>query len=76
MTGTQVGKELTKSALDSDGDVWNGVLHCLAALSNQVRLQHHGGSETSSTSHSLAWAAAVEVDFVIAILGNNFGGGC
>lgn len=66
----------TQSALDSDLDVGYGVLHCLAALCNKLGLQHHGSSKAACSGHSLTGTSTVEVDLVIAILGNYLGSCC
>ena len=67
---------LTKSAFDSNGDVVHSILHGLTALGHQLGLQHHGGSEATGPSHSLTGTPTVEVDLVIAILGNYLGSCC
>ena len=74
--GLFVLARLTKSTFDSDGDVGHSVLHGLTALGHQLGLQHHGGSKATSPSHSLTGTPTVEVDLVIAILGNYLGSCC
>lgn len=70
------GATLTKSALDSDWDVRHRLLHCLAALRHKLGLQHHGSSKAACSSHSLTGASTVEVDLIVAILGNYLGSCC
>ena len=67
---------LTKSTFDSDWDMRHSILHGLTALGHQLGLQHHGGSKATSPSDSLTGTPTVEVDLVIAILGNYLGSCC
>ena len=69
-------ERLTKSAFDSDWDLRHHLLHCLAALRHKLGLQHHGSSKAACSGHSLTGASTVEVDLIIAILGNYLGSCC